>query len=285
MELSKVSIKQKTNSNDTSTHPDNLNPCSTSDKDSEKEIAKAINEKEEEKAQIIKKKSSSRDGFPKLVQEDVNLGQVIRILKKEKIEDSDAEILQNYFQNDQLSDENKEENKKTQDSSAKPATNKFFADFMNENGVEALYDCYKSLKYSLIKKGQHVMRQGDYGDTYYIILKGKTSVLINMEVTYEWVCSPIDTTPGNIFKRNLKDFTNAFKEFIEKYDYILESKEKQRFLHEIKHYFPGVVKSRNSANSGREYYIEDIEKAKEIIKEGIEMQTFLKTHDFMRAKL
>jgi len=73
--------------------------------------------------------------------------------------------------------------------------NKFFSDFLNENGIEALSDCYRCLKYEKIRSGNYVMRQGDYGDTYYIILQGRTAVLINMEVPYEWTCEPFDITP------------------------------------------------------------------------------------------
>ena len=51
--------------------------------------------------------------------------------------------------------------------------NAFFKDFAEKNGIEALMDCYKCLKYQKIPKRKYVMKQGDYGDTYYIILKGK----------------------------------------------------------------------------------------------------------------
>ena len=84
--------------------------------------------------------------------------------------------------------------------------NKFFSDFLNENGMEALSDCYRCLKYEHIKKGNYVMRQGDYGDTYYIILQGNTAVLVNMEVAYEWTCEPPEGTPADVMEKSIKDF-------------------------------------------------------------------------------
>jgi len=36
----------------------------------------------------------------------------------------------------------------------------------------------------------------------------------------------------------------------------VENKTKQDFMHEIRHYFPGIVKQRNANAGGKEYYID-----------------------------
>ncbi|CAI2358823.1 unnamed protein product [Moneuplotes crassus] len=107
-----------------------------------------------------------------------------------------------------------------------------------------------------LKAGEYVIRQGDYGDTYYMILKGKTSVHINMLKSYEWVCNPEDTTPTKVLRQDLKDFSTAFYDFIDNYEHIAEGKEKQKFMHEIRHYFPGIIKLQTAEKSGKEYYID-----------------------------
>lgn len=47
-----------------------------------------------------------------------------------------------------------------------------------------------------------------------------------------------------------------FKQFVEKYEYVLENENKQKFLYEVKHYFPGVVSTRKDEKGINEYYIE-----------------------------
>jgi hypothetical protein len=47
-----------------------------------------------------------------------------------------------------------------------------------------------------------------------------------------------------------------FKRFVEKYEYITDNKQKQDFMHEIRHYFPGIVKMRQTKNDTKEYYID-----------------------------
>lgn len=49
---------------------------------------------------------------------------------------------------------------------------------------------------------------------------------------------------------------DLFKQFVDKYEYILENENKQKFLYEVKHYFPGVVSTRKDDKSNNEYYIE-----------------------------
>ena len=47
-----------------------------------------------------------------------------------------------------------------------------------------------------------------------------------------------------------------FIEFIDKYEFIIENEKKQRFLQEIKHYFPSVIKARDTKENHIEYFIE-----------------------------
>lgn len=42
-----------------------------------------------------------------------------------------------------------------------------------------MVDVCTELKYELINGGEFVFYQGDYGDKFYVILKGKVQVLIN----------------------------------------------------------------------------------------------------------
>jgi hypothetical protein len=84
--------------------------------------------------------------------------------------------------------------------------NKFFADFLNENGREALMDWYRCLKYKKVKEGNYVMKQGDYGDTYYIILKGTAQVSVNMETPFEWRCEPVGSVSESQVERGIDDF-------------------------------------------------------------------------------
>lgn len=84
--------------------------------------------------------------------------------------------------------------------------NKFFKDFLEQNGEEALMDCYRCLKYEMIKKGEFVMKQGDFGDTYYIIINGLTSVMVNMEITKKWTIHPPGDLSEKELEQNIKDF-------------------------------------------------------------------------------
>lgn len=117
--------------------------------------------------------------------EPVNFETVIAILKKRVTNRSERDInkLINFFKD-----------------------NKFFADFLVENGREALMDWYMCLKYQQVKEGNYVMRQGDYGDMYYIILKGTAAVLVNMETPFEWRCEPSGTVPEDQVDRGINDF-------------------------------------------------------------------------------
>ena len=129
--------------------------------------------------------------------------------------------------------------------------NQFFKDFRNQNGLQGLCDCISRLNYLEIPKGNFVMRQGDFGDTYYIILKGKTSVLLNNEVTYRISIPPVQDLNRQELNDKAIEFIELFKAIIGRYEFILENEKKQRFLQDMNFYFPGCVK----INSQSEYYI------------------------------
>ena len=57
--------------------------------------------------------------------------------------------------------------------------NKFFKDFETDNGIDALKNMYSELKYEKYTKDEFITKQDELGDTYYIILRGKVSVLVN----------------------------------------------------------------------------------------------------------
>lgn len=84
--------------------------------------------------------------------------------------------------------------------------NNFFKDFERQNGIEALKDCYRSLKYEVIKKGNFVMKQGDYGDTYYIVIKGKAAVLLNMDITKKWTIASPEKVSEEEYNKYIKEF-------------------------------------------------------------------------------
>ena len=136
--------------------------------------------------------------------------------------------------------------------------NEFFSDFHNQNGLEGLLDCLSRLKYQKINKDTFVMRQGDFGDTYYIILKGKTSVMINSDVKFEIYIPPIKSLTDFEIDKIANDFLSVFKNFVENYKFVIENEKKQKFLQELYFYFPGTVKSRETNSNKTEYYIEGI---------------------------
>jgi CRP-like cAMP-binding protein len=62
------------------------------------------------------------------------------------------------------------------------------------------------LKYKTIKEGNYVMKQGDYGDTFYIILKGSVEILVNTETPFEWRCEPVGSVSKSQVERGIQDF-------------------------------------------------------------------------------
>ncbi|CAI2383669.1 unnamed protein product [Moneuplotes crassus] len=67
--------------------------------------------------------------------------------------------------------------------------NKFFKEQEKENGEAWSEMILKAIKYQKINKGKYVMRFGDFGTTYYIIVKGKVEIrvpnVVNMEFTFK----------------------------------------------------------------------------------------------------
>ena len=85
----------------------------------------------------------------------VAFSQIKLILKKGQLERSAEEIihLQNYF-----------------------SDNSFFQQHQKENGEKNLLNLFTTLKYENIKKDKFVMKYGEYGTTYYIVLKGLVEI-------------------------------------------------------------------------------------------------------------
>ncbi len=50
---------------------------------------------------------------------------------------------------------------------------------VNQIDTRHMVDVCTELKYELIPDGEFVFYQGDYGDKFYVILKGKVQVLVN----------------------------------------------------------------------------------------------------------
>ena len=100
------------------------------------------------------------------------------------------------------------------------------------------------------------MKQGDFGDTYYIILKGKTSVLINTDVKFEIDIPPLKSLSEEEIDAKVTEFVSIFKNIVEKYDFVLKNDKKQKFLQELYFNFPGTVKLKEAGPSQSEYYID-----------------------------
>jgi hypothetical protein len=54
---------------------------------------------------------------------------------------------------------------------------------LNERGLKALQELYKELLYFYSKEGEFVMKEGEIGYTYYIIVQGTVEILINAKQT------------------------------------------------------------------------------------------------------
>lgn len=54
--------------------------------------------------------------------------------------------------------------------------NNFFKKYGQENGENWLNQIYTKIKYESVNKDKYIMRYGEFGSTYYIVLKGKVQV-------------------------------------------------------------------------------------------------------------
>ncbi len=64
-------------------------------------------------------------------------------------------------------------------------TNKFFADLIKSAGIDSFHLCLKRMRYEKAEKGDTVMTYGEYGDKFYIILKGRLSIIVPLSFTKE----------------------------------------------------------------------------------------------------
>ena len=135
-------------------------------------------------------------------------------------------------------------------------SNQFFKDFKNQNGSEGLFDWIEKLSYLTIPKGKFVMKQGDFGDMYYIILKGRTSVMLNMDVKYEISIPPIQNLPESELNSKIQEFISFYNKIIERNEFIIDNEAKQHFLFDLNVYFPGSVKTKTSKENKTEYFID-----------------------------
>ena len=92
----------------------------------------------------------------------------------------------------------------------------FFKDFGKENGIKALREWYKELYYIKSDSGQYVLKQDEYGDTYYIILEGKVAVILNLSMT------------------KLFSLQTLFTFIVDKYNLLIDNDQKQTILRELK---------------------------------------------------
>jgi CRP-like cAMP-binding protein len=64
--------------------------------------------------------------------------------------------------------------------------NKFFTELETSSGVAVVKKCLSKLEYAKFVKNKYVMKQGDEGDSYFIILQGNVQILQNKLVEEEF---------------------------------------------------------------------------------------------------
>ena len=76
---------------------------------------------------------------------------------------------------------------------------------------------FQIFKFSIVNKNDYIMKQGDDGDTYFIILDGKIQILVSTEVTQEYA------------------WMELFQAIVENYEQIIDNEQKQSILKELKY--------------------------------------------------
>lgn len=140
----------------------------------------------------------------------ISFSQVKLILKKRQSERSPEEIqhLQNYF-----------------------SDNAFFQKHEKENGEKSLQLIYSAMKYEYITEDKYVMRIGEFGTTYYIILKGEVEIRIPTPMKLKFL------------------FKDLMKYVLKNFEWIIKNEASDKLMEHIYVYFP-ECQSKNKKNKG-----------------------------------
>ena len=131
--------------------------------------------------------------FPKLniPKEQFSLENIIKTLQKKERTIKDCQLLMKYLENTDLIEklkENKMDNMKL---------------------MKILYFFTKYVEYEFLERGKYLFKQGDYGNKFFIILKGSINVLIHKETC-------IRVNGENYLKILSKYFKNGEKDLMDK---------------------------------------------------------------------
>lgn len=128
-----------------------------------------------------------------------SFSQIKQILKKVPSERSndDVQLLKVYFKD-----------------------NPFFQKYGKENGEKWLTLIYNAMKYESIKQNNYVIRYGEFGTTFYIILKGKVEVRIPVEMKEEFT------------------FRELLVYIFKNYEFIIKNEKSSKMIEIVKFYFP-----------------------------------------------
>lgn len=116
--------------------------------------------------------------------------------------------------------------------------NKFFSELEASSGVKVVKKCLSKLEYAKFDRNNFVMRQGDEGDSYFIILKGNVQILQNKIVEEDFECHQL------------------MQRVVECYEDIVDDIKKQEALKELRFYFKPFIKVKEI--EGKEvFYIDE----------------------------
>ena len=100
----------------------------------------------------------------------------------------------------------------------------FFKKYSADNGVDSLNLIYKAMNYEFKNKDEIVIQFGDFGTTFYILLRGTVSVRIPAMVSKEF------------------DLRNLLKYTVENDRWIIRNFKYDEMLNIIHEFFPELVK-------------------------------------------
>ena len=131
--------------------------------------------------------------------EPKTFSQIKQILKKQPVDRSgdDIQALKIYFKD-----------------------NPFFQKYGKENGEKWLTLIYNAMKYESVKNNNYVIRYGEFGTTFYIILKGKVEVRIPVPMSEEFT------------------FRELLAYIFKNYEFIIKNENSSKMLEIVKFYFP-----------------------------------------------
>jgi CRP-like cAMP-binding protein len=90
--------------------------------------------------------------------------------------------------------------------------------------VAVVKKCLSKLEYAKFVKNKYVMKQGDEGDSYFIILQGNVQILQNklVEEEFEW--------------------QQLMQRVVDDYEDIVDDDKKQEVLKELRYYYKTFIK-------------------------------------------